>query len=216
MHHQLLCLPVLNGKVSTPGFSIFTKVYDREGGILSTGHYKRYNNPLQLDDQHTGVQIGNINTPHTPCADDVVLLSHSQKQWRITAIHTGTHKIQQRVVSWSTTRKRKMTLTSNFKESKFPVESSTVHLGIHSNASYSAVFATCHFFANCVTGICAISLWLRRQYFVDILYILRISVLYCLHFLLKYPIFFNISKLTQVLVDELSFLVIDSRFSGWH
>ena len=54
----------------------------RQGGILSTGHYKRYNNPLllQLEDQHTGVQIGNINIPHTTCAHDVALLSHLRKE----------------------------------------------------------------------------------------------------------------------------------------
>ena len=59
----LRCLPVSNGKVSTP-------------------RYKRYNNPLllQLENQHTVVQIGNINIPHATCADDVALLSHSQKE----------------------------------------------------------------------------------------------------------------------------------------
>ena len=51
----------------------------RQGGVLSTDHYKRYNNPLLLDIEqiYQGSKIGNIGIPHTTCADDVALLSHS-------------------------------------------------------------------------------------------------------------------------------------------
>ena len=37
-----------------------------KGGVLSTSHYKRYNNPLQLqlEDHHTEARIGSISIPH--------------------------------------------------------------------------------------------------------------------------------------------------------
>ena len=49
----------------------------RQGGVMSTEHYKRYNNPLliELEEKFTGVKIGNIKIPHTTCADDLALLS---------------------------------------------------------------------------------------------------------------------------------------------
>ena len=54
----------------------------RQGGILSRGRYKRYNNPLLLmqEEQFTGIYIGNIRIPHTTCADDVALISSSQEE----------------------------------------------------------------------------------------------------------------------------------------
>ena len=37
----------------------------RQGGVLSTSHYKRFKNPLllQLEERHTDVKIGSINIP---------------------------------------------------------------------------------------------------------------------------------------------------------
>ena len=48
----------------------------RQDGVLSTEHYKRYNNPLlwQLENNFQGVRIGSIKIPHTTCADDLALL----------------------------------------------------------------------------------------------------------------------------------------------
>ena len=45
-------------------------------GVLSTSHYKRYNNPLllQLEDHYTEVRIGSISIPHVTVADDLVIL----------------------------------------------------------------------------------------------------------------------------------------------
>ena len=47
-----------------------------QGGVLSTSHYKRYNNPLllQLEQRYIGVKIGSINIPHITVADDLALL----------------------------------------------------------------------------------------------------------------------------------------------
>ena len=49
----------------------------RQGGVLSTSHYKRYNNPLllQLEERYSGVKIGSISIPHVTVADDLALLS---------------------------------------------------------------------------------------------------------------------------------------------
>ena len=49
----------------------------RQGGVLSTSHYKRYNNPLllQLEEKYTEVKIGSINIPHVTVADDLAVLA---------------------------------------------------------------------------------------------------------------------------------------------
>jgi hypothetical protein len=51
----------------------------RQGGILSTDHYKRYNNPLllHLEEYFSGVRIGTTRVPHVTCADDIALLTSS-------------------------------------------------------------------------------------------------------------------------------------------
>ena len=49
----------------------------RQGGVLSTSHYKRYNNPLllQLEDHYTEVRIGSISIPHVTVADDLAVFA---------------------------------------------------------------------------------------------------------------------------------------------
>ena len=63
-----------NGELSRK-FPILQGV--RQGGILSAGHYKRYNNPLllQLESNFTGVIIGTEKVQHITCADDLALIS---------------------------------------------------------------------------------------------------------------------------------------------
>ena len=48
-----------------------------QGGVLSTSHYKRYNNQLQfqLEEKYTDVKIGSINVPHVTVADDLAVLA---------------------------------------------------------------------------------------------------------------------------------------------
>ena len=49
----------------------------RQGGVLSTSHYKIYDNPLpiQLEDKYIGMIIGSIQIPHITIADGLALLS---------------------------------------------------------------------------------------------------------------------------------------------
>ncbi|KAH3725281.1 hypothetical protein DPMN_051115 [Dreissena polymorpha] len=55
------------------------------GGVLSTEHYERFNNPLLLNlkERFRGASIGLIDIPHTTCADDLALLSHSDWQMNL-------------------------------------------------------------------------------------------------------------------------------------
>ena len=52
----------------------------RQGGVLSTSHYKRYNNPLllEVENRFTGALIGYIKIPLVTVADDLAFLTHSQ------------------------------------------------------------------------------------------------------------------------------------------
>ena len=52
----------------------------RQGGVLSSSHYKIYNNPLllQLEDKYTGTLIGSIRIPHVTVADDLLLISKAE------------------------------------------------------------------------------------------------------------------------------------------
>ena len=57
----------------------------RQGGVLSTSHYKRYNNPLllHLEQRYTGVKIGSISIPHVTVADDIAVLSAEQTEAQV-------------------------------------------------------------------------------------------------------------------------------------
>jgi len=54
----------------------------RQGGVLSTSLYKEYVNPLLTDFERSGVglHIGGIYLGSPTCADDVLLLSHSETE----------------------------------------------------------------------------------------------------------------------------------------
>ena len=45
----------------------------RQGGVISTRHYKHYKNPflLQLEDRYTDAKLGSIEIPYVTVADDV-------------------------------------------------------------------------------------------------------------------------------------------------
>ena len=57
----------------------------RQGGVLSTSHYKRYNNPvlLQLEQRYSGAKIGSISIPHVTVADDLALLALLQPKMQV-------------------------------------------------------------------------------------------------------------------------------------
>ena len=68
----------------------------RQGGVLSTAHYKRYNNPLllQLEERYAEVKIGSINIPHITVADDLAVMSRtfSSQQIKIWDVEDNTQK----------------------------------------------------------------------------------------------------------------------------
>ena len=70
------------GELSDP---INIKQGVRQGGVLSTGHYKRYNNPLllQLEEGYSGIKIGSISIPHVTVADDLAILAGIEVSQRI-------------------------------------------------------------------------------------------------------------------------------------
>ena len=49
----------------------------RQGGVLSTSHYKRYNKPLllHLEDAYSEVKIGSVIIPNITVADDLAVIS---------------------------------------------------------------------------------------------------------------------------------------------
>ena len=57
----------------------------RQGGVLSTPHYKRYNNSLLLhiEDQYTEVRIGSINIPHVTVGDDLAGLTRRHRDMQV-------------------------------------------------------------------------------------------------------------------------------------
>ena len=57
----------------------------RQGGVLSTSHYKRYNNPLllQLEQRYSGAKIGSISIPPVTVADDLALLALLQPEMQV-------------------------------------------------------------------------------------------------------------------------------------
>ena len=57
----------------------------RQGGVLSTGHYKRYNNPLllHLEKNYSGMKIGSISIPHITVADDLALLAKEKSNMQV-------------------------------------------------------------------------------------------------------------------------------------
>ena len=64
----------------------------RQGGVLSTGHYKRYNNPLliELENKFIGATIGYIRVPHVTVADDLALMSNSTSEMQDMVPTSGT------------------------------------------------------------------------------------------------------------------------------
>ena len=68
----------------------------RQGGVLSTSYYKRYNNPLllQLEERYADVKIGSINIPHITVADDLAVMSrkYSSQQIKIWDVENNTHR----------------------------------------------------------------------------------------------------------------------------
>ena len=65
-----------------------------KGGVLSTSHYKRYNNLLllHLEEHYTEVRIGSFSIPHVTVADDLAGLTrrHRDRQVMVWDIENNT------------------------------------------------------------------------------------------------------------------------------
>ena len=68
----------------------------RQGGVLSTSHYKRYKNPLllHLEENYSDVKIGSIKVPHITVADDLAVLSRDPgpQQVKVWDVYNNTRK----------------------------------------------------------------------------------------------------------------------------
>ena len=68
----------------------------RQGGVLSTSHYKRYKNPLllHLEESYSDVKIGSIKVPHITVADDLAVLSRDPgpQQVKVCDVDNSTRK----------------------------------------------------------------------------------------------------------------------------
>lgn len=126
------------GRLSDP-FSINQGV--RQGGVLSTEHYKRYNNPLllKLEDNFRGARIGCIAIPHTTCADDLALLSHSDWETRLmlktVEDFSRTHRYDinpaKSVCIIQNAKTREIAKEFQLQGESIPLAASTTHLGVH-------------------------------------------------------------------------------------
>ncbi|MCW4345831.1 MAG: reverse transcriptase family protein [Candidatus Thiodiazotropha endolucinida] len=111
----------------------------RQGGVLSTSHYKRYNNPLliQLENRYTGMVIGSIQIPHITVADDLALITNSKNEMQYMLDDTASFANQERyiihptksgVLTYGTGSNQKYDFTMLDKAIK--IEQQSTHLGI--------------------------------------------------------------------------------------
>ena len=72
----------------------------RQGGVLSTSHYKRYNSLhlIVLEDMYTGMVIGSICVPHIIVADDTALITNSEDEMQGMVEDTGESVNQEQYV----------------------------------------------------------------------------------------------------------------------
>ncbi|XP_033731546.1 uncharacterized protein LOC117321188 [Pecten maximus] len=125
------------GQISEP-FKVRQGV--RQGGVLSTSHYKRFNNPLLLDIEENcqGVNIGYIRIPHTTCADNIAILAHSTCDMKHMLIRVENYSTQERYLLNPSKSKMKLyntKPTESFTIYDEPIEvvDRLTHLGINRN-----------------------------------------------------------------------------------
>ena len=125
---------------------IITKQGVRQGGVLSTSHYKRYNNPLliEVENRFTGALIGHIKIPHVTVADDLAFLTHLQTemQFMLDSGHTfagknkyGIHPTKSCVLTYSNGHKGMENATYTMGEDQVQQSYQTKHLGIFRETS---------------------------------------------------------------------------------
>ena len=119
----------------------------RQGGVLSTSNYKRYNNPLllQLENRYTDVKIGSINLPHITVADDLAVFArtHSMQQVKIWDVEDNTNRerhcvnrVKSSSLYYPFGRTRENEITDiRMAGDKISNDSNTTHLVIHREIS---------------------------------------------------------------------------------
>lgn len=116
----------------------------RQGGVLSTEHYKRFNNPLllKLESNFQGAKIGNINIPHTTCADDIALLSHHEWEMKLMLGVVDNYSKQHRYdinatksacIAQQYKKMDREDISLTLGEEHIPLTDQTTHLGISRN-----------------------------------------------------------------------------------
>ena len=118
----------------------------RQGGVLSTGHYKRYNNPLllQLEERYTGFKIGSIGFPHITVADDLALLARdrAEKQVMVWDVENSSdreryciHPAKSHLLWYSPHKKKDTDFDIFLSDDKVDITDTLVHLGILRNTA---------------------------------------------------------------------------------
>ncbi|MES9880512.1 MAG: reverse transcriptase family protein, partial [Sedimenticola sp.] len=116
----------------------------RQGGVLSTTHYKRFNNPLlrQIESTFNGATIGHISIPHVTCADDLALISHNpcEMQLMINSVEDFANRERYNINPTKSSvllYRNSCSSKTNITDSKYymfgnclPIETQTTHLGI--------------------------------------------------------------------------------------
>ncbi|MCG7892397.1 MAG: reverse transcriptase family protein, partial [Candidatus Thiodiazotropha endolucinida] len=121
----------------------------RQGGVLSTGHYKRYNNPLllQLENRYPGMMIGSISIPHITVADDLALLAQCQTDMQVMVWdveHSANrerycvHPTKSHLLWYSYKKRQDLEMDIFLSGNKVDVTDSATHLGIVRNTSGNA------------------------------------------------------------------------------
>ena len=133
------------GELSDP---INIKQGVRQGGVLSTGHYKRYNNPLllQLEEGYSGIKIGSISIPHVTVADDLAILagSKSENQVMVWDVEDSSnrerycvHPAKSHILWYKFGKKDNSDLDVFLGDTRVDVSASATHLGINRSTSQS-------------------------------------------------------------------------------
>ena len=75
----------------------------RQGGVIPTSHYKRYNNHLllHLEESYTEAKIGSTNVSHITAADDLALLSRKKATMQVMILDAGKMPIEKDIVQYT-------------------------------------------------------------------------------------------------------------------
>jgi hypothetical protein len=118
----------------------------RQGGILSSEEYKRFNNNLLdwIQDANIGSKIGSIKCPSPTCADDVALVASNKSEMQIMLDCCKVYSDKERyelqpaksmVMTLNVPQDEIRHVTFKLGNTTIPIVSEAVHLGITRDAS---------------------------------------------------------------------------------